>query len=157
MWLTLSFVIASTWLVCHVEHFENIQSERESMRCTPNSGFFISVNLNQRIFNRGSQIKWAKIVYANTRTNIYPFMDDSTIKTKWKKIYKYMSCECNLDAPIKRTGRYFFYVQFYYLRLSNGLSVLLSGAFLHFSSGRSFQTNMASTQKVNIQVILIYN
>lgn len=61
-----------------------------------------------------------------------------------------MSCECNLDAPIKRTGRYFFYVQFYYLRLSNGLSVLLSGAFLHFSSGRSFQKNMASTPKANI-------
>lgn len=108
MWLTLSFVIASTWLVCHVEHFENIQSEREPMRCTPNSGFFISVNLNQRIFNRCSQFKWARIVYANARTNIYPFMDDSTIKTKWKKIYKYMSCECNLEAPIKRTGRYFF-------------------------------------------------
>lgn len=58
--------------------------------------------------NRCSQFKWARIVYANARTNIYPFMDDSTIKTKWKKIYKYMSCQCNLEAPIKRTGRYFF-------------------------------------------------
>lgn len=43
-----------------------------------------------------------------------------------------MSCECNLKAPIKRTGRYFFYVQFYYLRLSNGLSGLLSAAFFAF-------------------------
>lgn len=150
MWLTLSFVIASTWLVCHVEHFENIQSERDSMRCTPNSGFFIAVNLNQRIFNRCSQIKWARIVYANARTNIYPFMDDSTIKPKWKKTYKYMSCKHNLETPIERTGRYFLMFCFIICDYRMVWLYYWVVHFLHFSSGRSFQKNMASTRKGNI-------